>query len=184
MRTAMAHIAVAVVALAAGVVAGWLWRGSRPPLTEFLVQTDTLVVRDTIRESKPVFVATTRVDTMLVAIADTVTICDTVYMVLDREQRHYTGSDYEAWVSGYRPSLDSLYVFPETKYITVSVSSVTKNTIYLEASASTLASGTVSVSAGYRHEWRRIYACAVAGYDFISGQPFVTGGIGIPLIRF
>lgn len=91
---------------------------------EVETRTDTLYVRDTIVERSPVFVAIDRVDTMLIAIRDTVTLHDTSYVVISREQKYYKGNDYEAWVSGYRPALDSIYVFPQTKYITTETISV------------------------------------------------------------
>lgn len=34
-------------------------------------------------------------------------------------QKHYTDSTYEAWVSGYLPSLDSLKIFPRTAIVTM-----------------------------------------------------------------
>ena len=34
--------------------------------------------------------------------------------VVYREQAYYEDSLYRAWVSGYRPKLDSLMVFPKT----------------------------------------------------------------------
>ena len=88
---------------------------------EVITRTDTLTLRDTIRETYPVYVTNTETDTMLVAVTDTVTVSDTVYLVLDREQRHYRGDGYDAWVSGYRPQLDSMWVYPETRYITKEV---------------------------------------------------------------
>lgn len=32
-------------------------------------------------------------------------------------QKHYEGEDYTAWVSGYQPNLDSIFVFPRTTII-------------------------------------------------------------------
>lgn len=48
--------------------------------------------------------------------ADTIHIGDTV---VNREQAYYEDSLYRAWISGYRPRLDSLQVFPKTVYQTV-----------------------------------------------------------------
>ena len=115
------NILIAIVALGVGILAGWLIRGARSPQTETLVRTDTLTVRDTVFEPFPVPVEVIRTDEILVAVTDTVTVRDTVFMVLDREQKHYRGDDYEAWVSGYRPRLDSIMVFPQTHYITTTV---------------------------------------------------------------
>ena len=82
--------------------------------------TDTLIIVDTVTERYPVPVKETVTDTMLVAVRDTVTLQDTVYIVLGMTQRYYRGPDYEAWVSGYRPRLDSCLVFPRTVYISSS----------------------------------------------------------------
>lgn len=43
---------------------------------------------------------------------------DSITVNIHIEQRHYLGDNYEAWVSGYNPALDSLRVFPETRLIT------------------------------------------------------------------
>ena len=49
-------------------------------------------------------------------LTDTIRIGDTVVY---REQAYYEDSLYRIWVSGYRPRLDSLMVFPKTVYQTV-----------------------------------------------------------------
>ena len=49
-------------------------------------------------------------------LTDTIHIGDTV---VPREQAYYEDSLYRAWVSGYRPRLDSLQIFPRTVYQTV-----------------------------------------------------------------
>lgn len=121
MKTSLAILA----SLAVGMLAGWLIRGNRPPDKEIITHTDTLTVRDTIVEKYPLYVTHTVVDTMLVAVRDTVMVRDTAYVVVEREQRHYQGDDYDAWVSGWRPALDSIRVYPETRYITSEYISVT-----------------------------------------------------------
>lgn len=117
MKQFLSFIIVFVVGVAAGMLLPRSCQNACPQ-RESVTITDTLTVRDTIREIRPVYVSSTRTDTMLVVVRDTVTRSDTVYMVLGREQRHYRGAGYEAWVSGYRPQLDSLNLFPETRYIT------------------------------------------------------------------
>ena len=49
---------------------------------------------------------------------DTVLICDTVYVHLPVEQKHYSAPEYDAWVSGFRPSLDSLKLHTQSARIT------------------------------------------------------------------
>ncbi len=44
---------------------------------------------------------------------------DSVEVVIPITQKEYKGDDYQAWVSGYKPSLDSLFVFPKTHVITI-----------------------------------------------------------------
>lgn len=109
--------------LIAGMVAGWFVRKGvteRHGL-ETVVELDTLVIRDTVRERYPVYVERTVTDTMLVALTDTVRVSDTVYVRLPREQRMYADTNYVAWVSGFRPRLDSIEVYPVTRYVTKTV---------------------------------------------------------------
>lgn len=106
--------------LIVGIIAGWF---ARKAVTErhgleTVVGLDTLVIRDTVRERYPVYVERTVTDTMLVALTDTVRVSDTVYVRLPREQRMYRDTNYAAWVSGYRPRLDSIEVYPVTRYVT------------------------------------------------------------------
>ena len=92
-----------------------MWRrGSDPhePLpaeirTETRIQ--TVVKLDTVLISAPIAVFLTFTN-------DTIHIGDTVVM---REQAYYEDSLYRAWVSGYRPKLDSIEVYPKTIYQTV-----------------------------------------------------------------
>lgn len=53
---------------------------------------------------------------LTIRLKDTMRIGDTV---VHREQAYYEDSLYRAWVSGYRPRLDSLQVFPRTVINTV-----------------------------------------------------------------
>lgn len=181
------NVLTVIVAIGIGILVGWLCQGINPPQTEFITRTDTLTVRDTIIERHPVYVTLTKTDTMLVAVRDTVMVHDTAYVVVEREQRHYRGDDYEAWVSGYRPALDSIHVFPVTRYITtenIFVASRKCNSLALEASASWCGTASLLLSLEYTHEWRRWYAGASAGYDVVTGSPYVGARIGLPLWRW
>lgn len=84
-------------------------------------QTDTLVIRDTIREKTPVFL-TKYVDRVeLVPVTDTIRRVDTLYMAVEIERKTYQGDDYRAVVSGFRPSLEEIAVFPKTVYLQTEV---------------------------------------------------------------
>lgn len=93
-------------------------RADRAPDSAEIVRTDTLRIRDTILVDRPVPVEVRLTDTMLVAVTDTVTVNDTVYLSLPRETRVYGDSTYRAQVSGYRPALDWIQVYPQTVYLT------------------------------------------------------------------
>lgn len=157
-------ILASIALLAVGILVGWLCRGVKPPQTEFVVNTDTLTVRDTIIERHPVYVTQTKTDTMLVAVRDTVTVRDTAYVVVEREQRHYHGDDYDAWVSGWRPALDSIMVYPETRYITSECISVTSRKRW-----------GIGLQAGYG---------VVVSSGQIRAFPYIGVGVSYNFIRF
>ena len=96
--------------------------------SEMKVKVDTLFVYDTIFVEKPVIKKVETIDTLLlpVSITDTLMLHDTVLIHLPIEQRQYSDPRYTAWVSGYRPQLDSIQIYQRTEYITNKVKTVTK----------------------------------------------------------
>lgn len=80
---------------------------------------DTVRIRDTIRIPHPVPVTSRIVDSIPVPVpvTDTLWLHDTLYINLPREQLTYTDSTYTAWISGYRPQLDSILIYPLTTTI-------------------------------------------------------------------
>lgn len=89
------------------------WFSSHEPLpAEVRTETKikTVVKVDTLLISAPM------APLLTIRLTDTIRIGDTV---VHREQAYYEDSLYRAWVSGYRPRLDSLMVFPRTVYQTV-----------------------------------------------------------------
>ena len=99
-----------VVLLAIACAAAWFCPHEPLPAeirTETRIQ--TVVKLDTVLISAPIAVFLTFTN-------DTIHIGDTVVM---REQAYYEDSLYRAWVSGYRPKLDSIEVYPKTIYQTV-----------------------------------------------------------------
>ncbi len=77
------------------------------------IRTDTLIIRDTVRIETPKYITKVVLDSILVPvhITDTIMKTDTLYIRLPKEQKYYREEEYEAWVSGYRPELDSLNIF-------------------------------------------------------------------------
>lgn len=85
------------------------------------VKTDTLVVRDTIREKYPVYVDRWKERTELVQVRDTIRRTDTLYMAVEIEAREFRGDDYRAVVTGWQPDLKEISVFPKTIYLQTEV---------------------------------------------------------------
>lgn len=117
------YLCAAVAALL--LMSGGYFMGRRSPRArgpEVIVRTDTLRIRDTLLVERPVPVEVRVVDTMLVAAVDTVQVRvqDTVQVMVQvpRETRVYEDSTFRAQVSGYRPSLDWIEVYPQTTVVT------------------------------------------------------------------
>lgn len=102
---------VLVILLAVACVVVW-FRPHEPLRVEIRTETKvkTVVKVDTLLISSPM------APLLVFQLIDTIRIGDTV---VQREQAYYEDSLYRAWVSGYRPRLDSLMVFPKTVYRTV-----------------------------------------------------------------
>ena len=96
---------------------------------EIKVKVDTLFVYDTIFVEKPVIKKVEIIDTLRlpVPITDTLMLHDTVLVHLPIEQRQYGDPRYTAWVSGYRPQLDSIQIYQRSEYITKEVNAITKS---------------------------------------------------------
>ena len=101
-----------------GMVIGWLCRGCFHVDKTPIVQRDTLVRVDTIREDNPILIKESVIDTMLVVLRDTIRLRDTLFLSLPLEKKIYGNSEYYAEVSGYRPNLDYIEVFPKTRVVT------------------------------------------------------------------
>lgn len=79
---------------------------------------DTICFRDTLRDSIPYPVIETVVQEIpeLFPVYITLggdTIREPVYIPVPITQKEYSTDNYRAWVSGYKPSLDSVWVYPE-----------------------------------------------------------------------
>ena len=134
--------------------------------TDVIVLTDTLYIRDTIRIEKPVPKFIKKIDTLLVQTKDTIRLNDTLYLALPREQKTYKDKNYQAWISGYRPELDSIHIFRNTQQI------ITSTTIQP------------------KHKSRRWGIGIQAGYgltlhqNIIKPTPYIGVGLSYNLLRF
>ena len=94
------------------------YKNSKHPNVE--VQIDTTIIHDTIIVEKPILQKVAMTDTLRLPVLarDTLMLHDTVFVTLPIEQRQYGDPRYTAWVSGYRPQLDSIQIYQRTEYIT------------------------------------------------------------------
>ena len=109
-----------VIALALIAIAFLLGRRSVKPEIVEIHRTDTVVVRDTVRETVlvPKIRYLTRVDTVLLLVpGDTVK----VPVLVPISRNVYEGEDYRAVVSGFRASLDTINIFRKTQTVTNTV---------------------------------------------------------------
>ena len=98
---------------------------------EAKVERDTVVVTDTVKHYLPTPKDSirTRYITRYLPVHDTIDhfveisnmVHDTVAVEVPITSKHYGTDEYDAWVSGYEPSLDSIYIYNETQYITETV---------------------------------------------------------------
>lgn len=108
------------------------------------VQTDTLYVCDTLIVREPVYLTETKTRIEYVPIVDRTgldslqvvadSLCaacdlltlrnDSLMLALQFTQRHYHDSLYDAWVSGYHPSLDSIIVRQQERLVIQRVAEV------------------------------------------------------------
>ena len=114
-------VAILFIMLAA-IASFWIGYGCRGTYFSKNMSADTLIVRDTLRDSIPYPV----VETVIQEIPELVpfyvtlagdTVREEIYVPVDITQREYRTDSYRVWVSGYRPALDSIWVYPEKVYI-------------------------------------------------------------------
>ena len=81
-----------------------------------IVKVDSFIKKDTVTKWYPKPVEIKVRDTIYLSTDSVKTEGDSI--LLPRETKTYEDSTYKAVVSGYKPSLDTLMVFPNTIYIT------------------------------------------------------------------
>ena len=86
--------------------------GKRFSTERIITKTDTLtvVLIDTIKIIKPKYITEKVIDS--IPFHETLQIRDTIW--LPKTQKIYKDTSYQAWVSGYKPNLDSIKVFNKT----------------------------------------------------------------------
>lgn len=162
------HLIVAIVGIILGLCTGFFTAKAiyDRPINE-KVERDTVTLWDTIphwypvpvetKPQKPIYKWLTKVEH--VGITDTLTLHDSVLVEVPIESKHYSAPEYDAYVSGYMPSLDSINVYRKTEYITETVTNKPPNKL------------SIGLQGGY-------------GYGFKSKTfgPYVGVGIGIRIL--
>ena len=117
LKTILLGVGIAVVLF----LSGFLTRQCtyKAPEPQIIETRDTVTFRDTITISEPVEVERIVKDTMYVDVGDVIVVHDTTYLPLPIEYATYQDSTYRAVVSGYRPRLEEIDVYPLTQIITV-----------------------------------------------------------------
>lgn len=115
------HIILLLICLVGSFITGYHVRGTCVKNAQ--VRSDTIVVIDTIRDSIPYPIYETVIQTVpeLFPVYITLegdTVREPIYVSVPITQKEYLSDNYHVWVSGYKPSLDSIDVFPKTTYIT------------------------------------------------------------------
>ena len=124
------HFIVFVVGAVLGLLTGFFTGKAiydRPVIES--VSRDTVTRIDTVYQYHPMPVEVEKVRTeyrwLTRATTDTVTdytvLHDSVLVEVPIESKHYNAPEYDAWVSGYQPSLDSIRVYQKENYITETV---------------------------------------------------------------
>ena len=118
MRKALEILGIVLVLVLGGIVGYWL-RGLRPGPEPPEPQIDTLWIHDTTKIVQPVYVKERVIDTfnILVPIHET----DTMLVPVPITQKYYRDKNYDLWISGFRPALDSIYIFKETAIVEIPV---------------------------------------------------------------
>ena len=119
-----------------------------------VVKVDSFIKVDTVTKWYPKPVKIEIKDTIYIPIDSVKTEGDSI--LLPRETKTYEDSTYKAVVSGYKPSLDTLMVYPKTTYI------VTEKVREIEK----------------KQRWN-IGLQVGSGYGIFTKQPDVYVGIGI-----
>lgn len=119
------------VGIILGLVLSWVFRG-KPAEPSVKIERDTIVMYDTIPSLLPKPKDSVLVKWVTVSLPierpvyashppnDSLRI-DTIVAELPITQKHYQEENYQAWVSGYMPNLDSIEVYQKTSTITETI---------------------------------------------------------------
>lgn len=121
---AAAQLAAILIAAAMLIAGGYLIGRStqpQPRQPHEIIRVDTLTVRDTITQIRPISEVLRVIERVAVPVTDTVQLHDTTYVYLEREQVEWSDSLATVWASGIQPRVDSVRHYTQQQIITQQV---------------------------------------------------------------
>lgn len=95
---------------------------------------------------------------LFVHTTDTLTRDSVIYEPVRLTQKHYREEEYEAWVSGFYPQLDSINIFSKTNNIYHTITKTEKyipqHNVYLNAKAMISGKMGFAIEGGYAYRWK------------------------------
>lgn len=158
MKTWLLYIIIGM--LSAGLVISLIWKPKyQEPQSEVIPQVVTVTKTDTLIYYLPKYITEryVRVDTLFVR--------DTILVEVSITQREYQDSNYHAYISGYKPNLDSIEVYQRT----VRINTIVTEKIPTTTSRWVITAG-LNVGVGY-----------VAPFSSGAGTIGMYTGIGVGL---
>lgn len=110
---------VAFVSIVTALLCIRCFDGKNEPQSNIITKTDTLIVKDTIIDFRPISIGSTIKDTIWLSHTDTIHIKDTIRIPIPIEQKTYKTDAYCAIVSGFKPTLESIEIYQKTSQITI-----------------------------------------------------------------
>lgn len=178
------------------------------------IQTDTVEIEKVITEYKPVYKGETTLSTKkikvplyaifpeqnnnekidsLYHIIDSLKLAsDSLEVELQRVQRYYKTDNYEAWISGIEPELDSIKVKQQITYVT-NTQVIENDKFYLSVGLNTAGlfnkSYTMTPNINIAYTWNRITFTGETGIDIPLNTvpqltPYFQFGINYSLFSF
>lgn len=122
-------------------------------------------------------------------------VTDSVEVDVLIESKHYHSGEYDAWVSGFEPSLDSIFVYQKTEYITETITRTIKGSkhFFVDVGAGCEykfndKSAVPFAELGVKFKPGRFGFCAYGGYSHDinenKGLPYAKAKITYDIISF
>lgn len=164
---------IALVFFAIGALCGFfLGKGIYQPTYGEKVARDTVILRDTVPDYQPAPVDSARIKYITrylpvvkhdtVSRVELITKHDSVAVEVPITSKHYQSPEYDAWVSGYEPSLDSIFVYREKEIITETITRTVKEDKHFFLD--------VGVGCEYQFNTKAAVPFAELGFKFKKGR--------------